>query len=335
MKTKTRIVLLALAAALVLAIITWMAFIYGRASPFPPLPNPNGYDDFVQAGGLLSGRLDDFRVLSHEELRELITTNASALALVRSGLKKQCALPMQAYLTNSAWMATELPSLKQVASLLAAEGRLAELDGRPAEAATSYLDAIRFGNEISRNGFVISRLVGIACSAIGSFPLAKLAPQLGCEQLKPIIAELDNIDQATVTWSDVRRSEGVFMRHELRKVPNPITWVPLWWQARKSIQMAEARHNQALSRVRLLETELALRCYRAERGAPPMQLAELVSQYLKRVPQDPFSKQPLVYRAQGTNWLLYSVGTDRVDDSGLSGGRGSSGKGDLFFDSSW
>ena len=124
------------------------------------------------------------------------------------------------------------------------------------------------------------------------------------------------------------------MRHELRKIPNPITWVPLWWQARQSIQVAEATHNRALSRVRLLETEMALRCCRAERGAPPMQLAELVSQYLKRVPQDPFSKQPLVYRAQGTNWLLYSVGPDGVDDGGSPAGRGSSGKGDLFFDSS-
>jgi hypothetical protein len=335
MKPRTRTILLALAAVLVLGIITLMAFLYGRTTAFPPLPSPNGYDDFVQAGALASGKVGDFKALIHEELRQLIATNANALALVRSGLKKQCALPMPAYLTNSAWMATELPSLKHVAQLLAAEGRLAELDGRPDDAARSYLDAIRFGNEISRNGFVISRLVGIACSAIGSFPLAKLPPQLGCEQLKPIIAELDRIDRASVTWSEVRRAENVFMRHELRKIPNPIAWVPLWWQARKTIQTTEARHNQALSRVRLLETELALRCYRAEQGAPAAQLPNLVPQYLPRVPQDPFGSQPLVYRAQGTNWLLYSIGPDRVDDGGTPAGRGTSGKGDLLFDSTW
>ena len=335
MRAKLRKILLALAAAVVLGVITLLAFIYGRATTFPPLPNPNGYDDFVQAGALLSGRLNDFRELSHEELRELIATNTSVLALVRSALKKQCALPMQAYLTNSAWMATELPSFKRIAVLLAAEGRLAELDGRADDAAKSYLDAIHFGSEISRNGFVISRLVGIACSAIGSIPLARLSPQLGCEQLKPIIAELDKIDHASVTWSEVRRTEGVFMRYELRKVPNPITWVPLWWQARKSIQAAEASHQRALSRVRLLETELALRCYRAEQSGLPAQLSQLVPKYLPRVPQDPFSGQALVYRAQGTNWLVYSLGPDRKDDGGTPAGRGTSGKGDLFFDSSW
>jgi len=335
MKPRTRTILLALAAVLVLGIITLMAFLYGRTTPFPPPPSPNGYDDFVHAGALLSGRIGDYRNLSHEELKALVAVNTNVLALVRSGLKKQCAPPMQNYLTNTAAMSTDLPPRKQTAQLLAAEGRLAELDGRPEDAARSYLDAIRFGNEISRNGFVINRLVGIACSAIGSVPLAKLAPQLGCEQLKPIIAELDKIDQASVTWSEVRRAENVFMRHELRKIPNPITWVPLWWQARRTIQTAEARHNQALSRVRLLETELALRCYRAERGAPPNQVTELVPQYLQRIPQDPFSRQELVYRAQGTNWLLYSIGPDRVDDGGTPAGRGSSAKGDLLFDSAW
>jgi len=224
---------------------------------------------------------------------------------------------------------------KQIAQLLAAEGRLAELEGRPEDAARSYLAAMRLGNEISRGGFVINRLVGIACSAIGSVPLAKLAPQLGCEQLRPIIAELHRLDQTSVIWNEVRRAENIFMRHELRKLPNPISWIPMWWQARKSIQAAQIKHRQALSRMRLLETELALRCYRAERAAPPAQLTQLVPQYLQRVPQDAFNGQPLVYRTQGTNWLLYSLGPDGVDDGGSPAGRGTSGKGDLLFDSGW
>lgn len=341
MKIRTRPILLALAAVLVLAIITVMAFIYGRTTPFPPLPNPNGYDDFIQAGTLIqagalaSGKIDDYRNLSQEELKALVAANAKALSLIRSGLEKSCAMPMQTYLLNSAAMSGDLPLLKRSAQLLAAEGRLAELDGRLEDAARSYLDAIRFGNEISRNGFVINRLVGIASSAIGSFPLAKLTPQLGCEQLKPVIAELDKLDQASVTWSEVRRAENIFMRHELRKQPNPFMMVPSWWQARKSIQTAESVHHRAVSRVRLLETELALCCYRAEHGAPPAQLTQLVPQYLQRVPQDPFGRQPLIYRAQGTNWLLYSIGPDGVDDGGSPAGRRISGKGDLLFDSSW
>jgi hypothetical protein len=87
--------------------------------------------------------------------------------------------------------------------------------------------------------------------------------------------------------------------------------------------------------VRLLAVELALRCYRAENSRPPAHLDELMPKYLSNVPQDPFTSQPLIYRSQGTNWLLYSVGPDEVDDGGKPMGRGLSSKGDLFFDSPW
>lgn len=335
MKNRTWRILLVLAAVLVLASGTFIAFIYGRDAALRVLPNPNGYDDFVQAGSILSGKVSDFKELSHEELKALVSMNANALTLVRAGLKKQCAQPMQAYLSNFANATRDLMGQKQIAQLFAAEGRLAELDGRPEDAARSYLDTIRFGNEVSRNGFVINRLVGVACSAIGSVSLGKLAPQFDCEQLKPIIAELQKLDQTSVTWKEVRQAENIFMRHEIRKRPNPVVWVTQWWQARKMIQGSEAIHLKALARLRLLETELALRCHRAEQGAPPNQMAELVPQYLQRVPQDPFSGQPLGYRPQGTNWLLYSIGSDGVDDGGSPAGRGTSGKGDLLFDSQW
>ena len=49
-------------------------------------------------------------------------------------------------------------------------------------------------------------------------------------------------------------------------------------------------------------------------------------------------ERPLIYRPQGTNWLLYSVGEDRVDDGGRPVGRSSAAqnavtKGDIFYDS--
>ena len=48
---------------------------------------------------------------------------------------------------------------------------------------------------------------------------------------------------------------------------------------------------------------------------------------------DPFSRQAMVYRPQGTNWLIYSVGVDAVDDGGIPAKKLVVGaKGDLFFD---
>lgn len=63
-------------------------------------------------------------------------------------------------------------------------------------------------------------------------------------------------------------------------------------------------------------TELALRCYQSSKGQPPARLEDIVPDYLTRVPQDPFPRHALVYHPQGTNWLLYSIGPDGVDNGG-------------------
>src|SRR6185369_6781503 len=141
------------------------------------------------------------------------------------------------------------------------------------DALRCYLDGIQFGNEISRGGFVIHRLVGIACEAIAEAGLSKLMPGLECEQARQAIAGLEQVDRAAVPWEEVARMERVFMRYEARKYSaNPVRLVVDWWQARTVIKSAKARHDQSVARRRLIMTELALRCYQAELGNAPARL---------------------------------------------------------------
>ncbi len=93
--------------------------------------------------------------------------NSEALKLVRTGLT-QCvrcrwtsSAPNPTYFTN-------LAVLKRLAHAITAEGRLAELENRPGEAAEAYLNVIRLGYAISRGGLIIDSLVGIAVRAIGT-----------------------------------------------------------------------------------------------------------------------------------------------------------------------
>lgn len=332
MKPKLRTFLLALVTVVALASFALFLFMKGKPTPLTPLPNPNGYDDFVNAGSLVPNGVGEAYAMDTDVLRELISTNKEALRLVRLGLSRSCQVPTQAALTNM----TELGNLKRLAQLLNAEGRLAEMEHRPADAARTHLENIRFGNEISRGGFLIHRLVGTACEAIGYSGLVKVVPQLDSEQLRSLSAELDKVDKQAVTWNEVMHGERLFMRHELRKSFNPLRWIVGWWQNRQVIRKAEAKHNFTVARRRLLTTELALRCYLGEQGRAPDRFDQLVPNYLQGVPADPFSKQPLIYRAQGTNWLLYSVGLDGVDEGGKRTGKivfGGGASGDFFFDS--
>ena len=325
-----RLLLLAFALAAGAVLVALLAFTIGR-SPAPPLPNPNGYDDFVKAGEAVLGNVWMFTALDHNSLAALVSTNAEPLRLLRLGLTRQCVGPMDSFLTNKAGM--KLDGMSPLAQLLAAEGRLREIENRPAEAAQSYVEAIRFGNAMSRGGFLITRLVGIDCEGIGYAPLAKLAPKLNPDEARAVLTDLDKLDAGRVTWAEVQRNQRRLMRYQLRKRVNPIPWVMHWWQIRQAVQRAETKHKTVVAHERLLEAELALRCYQSERGHPPARLDELATKYLSHVPEDPFSGKPLIFRPQGTNWLLYSIGPDGVDDGGKPVSRGLAGKGDLFFDS--
>ncbi|MGO8930974.1 MAG: hypothetical protein ACLQU3_29310 [Limisphaerales bacterium] len=325
-----RLLLLAFALAAVVVLVALLAFTIGRSPVRPPLPNPNGYDDFIKASEAVLGNVWDFPTLDHDSLAALVSTNAEPLRLLRLGLTRQCVMPMDSALTNNYNLLTRMIRLAQ---LLAAEGRLREMENRPADAVQSYVDALRYGNEMSRGGFLINPFVGITCEEIGYAPLAKLAPKLNPDEARVTLTALDKLDARRVTWAEVQQSVWCQSRYLLKKTFNPIIRVRHWWATRQQLQTYETMHKTMVARERLLAAELALRCYQSDQGHPPVRLGELATKYLSHVPEDPFSGQPLIYRAQGTNWLLYGVGPDGVDDGGKPIGRGLAGKGDLFFDS--
>jgi len=162
-----RLLLLAFALVAGAILVALLELTMGRSPAGPPLPNPNGYDDLVKAGEAVLGNVRDWPDLDHDRLRDLVSTIAEPLRLLRLGLARQCIMPMDSALTNAAGMMNQLARMLPLVQLLAAEGRLRQRDHQPAYAARSYVDAIRYGNEMSRGGFIIIRLVGAACEAIG------------------------------------------------------------------------------------------------------------------------------------------------------------------------
>lgn len=78
----------------------------------------------------------------------------------------------------------------------------------------------------------------------------------------------------------------------------------------------------------LLLLRFALRAYRLENGQFPAALNQLAPRYLRRIPSDYFgSGAPFRYRRNGSNYALWSVGPDKIDNGGaaLKGRDGKSG----------
>jgi peroxiredoxin len=72
--------------------------------------------------------------------------------------------------------------------------------------------------------------------------------------------------------------------------------------------------------IQALITTLAILRYNNENNRYPTTLSQLISAgYLKELPKDPFSDEPLVYRKAQKGFMLYSFGSDFDDDGGQQG----------------
>jgi hypothetical protein len=145
--------------------------------------------------------------------------------------------------------------------------------------------------------------------------------------------ELRNAVQAA-TWSTMRALPGVtnaLLFHSpyhsrLVSMMN-IRETGLAFQRQGGGLLARAANAEAQRRILL--AAIALERFRGKHGAYPQTLAELAPEFLKSAPVDFMDGQPLRYRLDGSgHFLLYSVGTDCVDN----GGKIQKGMGELGFE---
>lgn len=81
------------------------------------------------------------------------------------------------------------------------------------------------------------------------------------------------------------------------------------------VQVFEAENRVRMRRLTTI-TGFAILEYRAVNGAPPAKLQDLVPDYLSTVPQDVYTGEGLKYTTDGTNFKVYAVGRNRLDDGG-------------------
>jgi hypothetical protein len=75
---------------------------------------------------------------------------------------------------------------------------------------------------------------------------------------------------------------------------------------------------------------LAAAAYRQKQHRLPERLDELTPAFLPAIPFDPFDGQPLRFKRDGSDVVLYSIGPDDVDDGGIPWDEMGK-KGDLVF----
>lgn len=262
--------------------------------PLPPLPHPNGYDDLVKAGNMVSNDFEDYDELTSAKLRELINKDAGAFQTARTGLQQECRVTLDYAATSSAQL-DRLAALKRLAYAFVAEGRLAEMEKRPGDAAKSYLDVIHLGNESARGGVVIHQLVGTAIESIGVGNLQKLTDQLDAKPCRETAATLESLDSHRQTWNEVMQQERDWSRRTFSGIRYELMRLMDRHSLEKMFQNAGQKFDQQQSKTRQLTVAFAVRAYELDKGHPPANAADLVPGYLKAIPQDPLTGTNMAY----------------------------------------
>jgi hypothetical protein len=264
-------------------------FIGSSKPATPAVPNPNGYDDFVRAAQLLIGAPRDYGSMAFDELRGLVTTNREVLHLVNQGLNRQCRVALDFVNTNAADHLKTLSELKRVGQLMAAQGWLAQLEGRTNDAVSSYLDTIRFGQECSRGGPGIDRVVGIASESMGVTALRQLAGNLDAKRSREAAKALEKIHHHRPPLADTLNTEKqLFLSYStlFQRIRARIP-IPAINPTRTYYQSLTIKARAIEFQTKQLLIELAAHAYKLEHGRSPSSLLALVPSYLSAVPIDP------------------------------------------------
>jgi hypothetical protein len=296
-KNRNRLIVI-LVLAIPVAIFIWSIFFNAfKVPPASPLPNPNGYDDLVKAGELLATNVVDYSTLSEEDLQTLVSRDSNALQLALAALPKQCCVTLD-YSPTSHAVLDRHSGLLRLAQAFAAEGRLAEMQGRADNAANSYLDLIHLGNESSRGGVLIDQLVGTAIEAMGTSDLQELAPKLDAKTCRETAATLETFDGQRQTWDEVMEQEHDWARRTFPGVRYELLRLAERNSTKKIDQKTEQKFDKQLVKTRQLIIDLAARAYELDKGHPPASVADLTPDYLKTIPQDPLTGTNMAYLPQ-------------------------------------
>jgi hypothetical protein len=251
-------------------------------------PNPNGYDDFVQAGKMLTGNTVYASDLSLEELRDYFKANHASIDLIQAGLKKQCAV---AFNKNSPAGFTahvnDIVAIKANAHLLRAAGALAERENRFDDAAKIYGDLIEYGCASGKDGVFIDKLVSRACEIMGMTGMTNVISKLAdpiflhktIRKLEKLNAERESLEQMIASEKKWNRHQGLQIRDRIETFFSG--------QSRR----IEKGFRKQMVELQLQSSQLTLllaaRLFELETGRPAKAFSDVVPKYLKSVPVDP------------------------------------------------
>jgi hypothetical protein len=127
------------------------------------------------------------------------------------------------------------------------------------------------------------------------------------------------VDVATTPWPDKARRSADILDEYMRE--RQTTRAGDYSNPLLNRFLALHAFSQAVDATQLIvdrasHVAVAIERFRRDRNSLPDGLADLVPQYLREIPGDPYSGRPLLFRPGKDAYIVYSVGQNQRDDQG-------------------
>ncbi len=195
----------------ILLLLGFVAYVWLSVPSAPPvvLPNPNGFPQFLKSGRSIVGTPADISKSDADTLKRFLDSNAAVLNESLAALQVECMVPIEYTAAYQQQVVDDIAPLKNVARLLWADARLAELEGDSEDAAEKYADLIRYSQKTSKGGLLIHLQSGIAYERLGWPALLKLAPSLSKQKKAALRKQLASTNRAALKVEDYMTRERV------------------------------------------------------------------------------------------------------------------------------
>lgn len=254
--------------------------------PVVPMPVPNGYTLFAQAGTVVDKQSGAFERMNVVELHYLVEANTNALQIARSGLAEKSRVPLEFSQQYASRHMYELQQTRMLAYAFFAEGRLAELEQRTNDAAQAYLDATRLGIDSRQGGPLIDTLVGINNEGMGTSRLQRLRPGLDAKTSAELARQLEAVDSGKDSWEQVLQNEKYWSRNTYPGLQYRVAALFRWKATKAENAKIKQKFYAQQNRTRRLILDLATHAYQLDKGHRPTKGTDLVPAYLKAAPID-------------------------------------------------
>jgi hypothetical protein len=277
----TQIVIILAVLVLSFRLVNWAA---KQGPALPALPNPNGYDDLLAAGGQILPPPADLIELTPEQVRSLADHNRPAVQQARHALQTPCMVSLKPTKPWDDHHEIDLRNLKRLAFALGVEDKIQLLNQHTNEAAQCDLDILRLADAMRRGGLVIDGINSLAADVIGDALLQEKLPRLDAETSRQAALAIETMITGRELPDTTFATEHAWSRKRFGLV-DMFGGMIMRTETLKRQDKYRTRSQEIMQRDQRLMLRLAAHAYELDNHQQPANAAALVPHYLKTVPK--------------------------------------------------